>query len=274
MNFRAVVLHGAKLIRDAFNDPVFNGRHASEGSAFILGDEFGIMQASGNVWEEQRRFSIRTLRDFGFGKTSMEEMILEEGAELCDWLRDQGGAPIELNRRFSLAVINSLWRMVTGERHEQGDESLIEILDKLERFQDINIPHASIPWAESVTWFYFHSTQTLLLDSKNPLKVALLFFYPKIARFFPSYTGWNTLVETAKSKTDLFERIIREHAETLVVGSPRDFVDVYLEEVRRTDNKASSFHPLVGGMLVGFDRKLPQSCSYFSSLLIEILSIY
>jgi len=129
-----VVLHGAKLIRDSFNDAVLNGRHATEGSSFIVGDEFGIMQASGDTWLEQRRFSLRTLRDFGFGKTSMEGMIMEEAHELCDWLKKQNGAPVVLKRRFSLAVVNSLWRIVTGERHEHDDKGLTDIMDNLERF--------------------------------------------------------------------------------------------------------------------------------------------
>ncbi len=32
----------------------------------------------GDVWKEQRRFTLRHLRDFGFGKASMEDIIIEE----------------------------------------------------------------------------------------------------------------------------------------------------------------------------------------------------
>jgi len=47
----------------------------------------------------------------------MEEMISDEAQAFCDWPKEQGGAPVELNRRFSLAVVNSLWRILTGERY-------------------------------------------------------------------------------------------------------------------------------------------------------------
>jgi len=55
-------------------------------------------------------------------------------------------------------------------------------------------------------------------------------------------------VASTKPRTDLFERIISQHSETLDARNPRDFVDMYLDEVRRTENKASSFHPSVGGI--------------------------
>ncbi len=38
----------------------------------------GIINAYGQHWREQRRFMLTTLRDFGFGKSSMEDMINEE----------------------------------------------------------------------------------------------------------------------------------------------------------------------------------------------------
>jgi len=127
------MLHGSKLIRDTFNEAAISGRKPTEATSFLLGDEFGILQASGDVWLEQRRFGMRTLRDFGFGRASMEEMILEEAQELCDWLKNQGGAPVELNRRLSLAVVNSLWRILTGERYDHDDKALLDIMDNLER---------------------------------------------------------------------------------------------------------------------------------------------
>lgn len=34
--------------------------------------------SDGPFWVEQRRFTLRHLRDFGFGKSSMEEFIMEE----------------------------------------------------------------------------------------------------------------------------------------------------------------------------------------------------
>jgi hypothetical protein len=36
----------------------------------------GVVFSVGNYWRELRRFMLRNLRDFGFGKASMQETIL------------------------------------------------------------------------------------------------------------------------------------------------------------------------------------------------------
>lgn len=36
------------------------------------------MFSNGSEWQEQRRFALRQLKDFGFGKLGMEHLILEE----------------------------------------------------------------------------------------------------------------------------------------------------------------------------------------------------
>jgi hypothetical protein len=38
----------------------------------------GVFFSDGPFWVEQRRFTLRNLRDFGFGKQSMEGFIMEE----------------------------------------------------------------------------------------------------------------------------------------------------------------------------------------------------
>ena len=38
----------------------------------------GVFFSNGQEWHEQRRFALRHLKDFGFGKAGMEETIMEE----------------------------------------------------------------------------------------------------------------------------------------------------------------------------------------------------
>jgi len=90
------------------------------------------------------------------------------------------------------------------------------------------------------------STQKELLDFSSPLKVCLLFFYPKVAKFFPNYTGWKNLERSARTRKEMFDKIISEHSDSHQPDSLRDFVDVYLEEIQNSSNKSSSFHPSVG----------------------------
>lgn len=46
----------------------------------------GITFNNGANWQAQRRFSMKVLRDFGFGKVKMIESIQHEIQELVDYL--------------------------------------------------------------------------------------------------------------------------------------------------------------------------------------------
>jgi hypothetical protein len=75
------------------------------------------------------RFAIRTLRDFGFGKRSMESLIMDEVNETLDWIRKTQGTLVSVNRKFSLAVANVLLTLMTGKRFEHDDPILKNMLD-------------------------------------------------------------------------------------------------------------------------------------------------
>ena len=45
---------------------------------------FGVVFSSGTAWNENRRFGLRTLRDFGFGKRTAENLILDESAYMIE----------------------------------------------------------------------------------------------------------------------------------------------------------------------------------------------
>ncbi len=47
----------------------------------------GIIFADGQLWSEQRRFALKNLRDFGFGKGSMEALIKDEVHDLVEYLK-------------------------------------------------------------------------------------------------------------------------------------------------------------------------------------------
>jgi hypothetical protein len=47
----------------------------------------GILFSEGHNWNEMRRFTLRNLRDFGMGKTSLEGLVQSEITELMDHLQ-------------------------------------------------------------------------------------------------------------------------------------------------------------------------------------------
>ena len=88
----------------------------------------------GAEWKEQRRFSLRVLKDFGFGKSSMEGLIHDEVVAFNEHLAKDAGKVINLRHRFNISVVNALWTLITGKRLELDDPELtrlVHVIDEL-----------------------------------------------------------------------------------------------------------------------------------------------
>jgi len=76
----------------------------------------GIAFSRGRTWIEQRRFTLRVLRDFGFGKSSMEDSILDEVDKLCEEISKFNDKELDIGLKMNISILNSLWSILTGER--------------------------------------------------------------------------------------------------------------------------------------------------------------
>jgi hypothetical protein len=83
---------------------------------------------------EQRRFTLKSLRDFGFGKRSMEVLVQDEVKDLIEAFKKLEGKPMSTQHKFNAAVLNALWSIVTGKRHAQDDPVLGDLIKRLTRY--------------------------------------------------------------------------------------------------------------------------------------------
>ena len=77
---------------------------------------------------------MRVLKDFGFGKSSMEILIHDEVQAFNSSLRLDCGKSLNMRHRFNISVINGLWTLISGKRLALDDPALIhlvEIIDEL-----------------------------------------------------------------------------------------------------------------------------------------------
>lgn len=63
----------------------------------------------------------------------METLIMEEVATMITWFDKHEGQPISGNRIFNAPVVNSLWQIVSGERHNWEEKRPL-ILDLASEF--------------------------------------------------------------------------------------------------------------------------------------------
>ena len=111
----------------------------------------GVILSEGRTWVDQRRFALRTLRDFGFGKQGMEEMIQDEVELFKALILKSDGEPFDFINQLNLPILNALWKITVGERFEYDDPKLISIVHRLtESFKRFGRPENvmvfAFPW--------------------------------------------------------------------------------------------------------------------------------
>ena len=201
------IINDFALAKELFGKAEFSGRSTKE---FMLihknfdGTRHGIINTEGSHWQKQRRFGLKTLKDFGFGKKSIEELINTELDETVEKFLDSNGNDFCLGTDFNIPIINILWQLVTGSRFTEDDNEGQRVI-------------ASIN-----TMF------------KSYMK---LFFTPyRILKMFPKLTVYEEQVEIFKIQRNFVLKQIQYHEETLDIENPRDFIDVYLIEMAKHKN--------------------------------------
>ena len=78
------------MIKDLFSKEDTSSRSTPRLVKFVkkvrntLTGKEGVAWSDGKTNQEQRRFMLTTLRDFGFGKSDMESLINDEVQHFCD----------------------------------------------------------------------------------------------------------------------------------------------------------------------------------------------
>nr|QSD59127.1 CYP370A15 [Diaphanosoma celebensis]QST15067.1 CYP370A5 protein [Diaphanosoma celebensis] len=217
---------GYEAVKEALhNDDIIGRPHLPAQQERTYGKNLGIMFTEGQFWQEQRRFTLRHLRDLGFGKTSIEDMMIDEVVELLDEITAVAAADpdrvVDYKGIFNISVINVLWAIVGGERYRRDDRNLKKLLQTLETiFRSGNALRSAVPMPAFV--FRMFPFLREYFGTRNDLFTALIGY---------------------------FESVIKEHEETFKENEPRDFIDVYLQEIRNRSDPTFHVEQLVSIIL-------------------------
>ncbi|XP_076286319.1 putative cytochrome P450 305a1 isoform X2 [Lasioglossum baleicum] len=205
---KVLVVSGNKLVLSVLKNEPFDGRPWNE---FIkirnLGKKQGISMNDGQDWKDLRGWMVHTLKDFGYGKSAMSDMIIDEMNEVLDKLK--GGGVRRLKPIFAPAVINVLWRLSTGKRFLEGA--------RLQYFIDLMERRANV------------------FDMVG----GLLTTFPWIRHIAPDASGYNVLLELNKELKGFLLENISEHRKGYILGSEADLIDKFLLkmlDVKETSN--------------------------------------
>uniref|UniRef100_A0A1I7XYA9 Cytochrome P450 n=1 Tax=Steinernema glaseri TaxID=37863 RepID=A0A1I7XYA9_9BILA len=141
--FHIVIIADYKTTMEAF---VRNGEHHAARPPFYMfntvRNDRGVTFAKGPGWQEQRRFSLRTLRDFGFGRNIMQLRILEEfhyrTEQLDRLLEEKGGKPMVLDPRhfMDLLISSIINRILVGYRYDEVSSEPEALITDLQTLRD------------------------------------------------------------------------------------------------------------------------------------------
>lgn len=104
----------------------------------------------GATWQEQRRFTLRHLRDLGFGKTSIEDQMVDEVQDLIKDIKESADSHpnkvVDFTGVFNVSVINILWAIIGGKRFQRDDAIFRKLLFDVDQFlKSSNIAGATFP---------------------------------------------------------------------------------------------------------------------------------
>ncbi|KAK1156726.1 hypothetical protein AOXY_G25759 [Acipenser oxyrinchus oxyrinchus] len=111
----------------------------------------GISFGKGESWKVMRRFTLSTLRDFGMGKRTTEDRIIEESQRLVEVFQSHKGKPFDPQIIINSAVSNIICSIVFGDRFDYGDAQFLN----LQRIVNENIRLIVSPKTELYNMFPF-----------------------------------------------------------------------------------------------------------------------
>ena len=220
-----IVLSDYELVKEAFKSEhltdrppfkPFNEFREGFENPHLNGSTPGIALSNGIYWQEQRRFALRNLRDLGFGKTSMEDLLLEEANKLCRLLSTKENMDLDLTTMLNLSIVNAVWFIISGEKMELEDPRLNELATLINDFG-------------------------IKVDLSSPL--TLMLPHPSMAKFpiLRSIMNLDLIKETFESVSKYIQPTIKYHQQNSDLDNPQDFIDVYLKRIQEETNTESSF---------------------------------
>ncbi|CAC5368547.1 Cytochrome P450 2C6,Cytochrome P450 2C31,Cytochrome P450 2C15 [Mytilus coruscus] len=198
-----VVVNGLETLKEVF---IKNGDITSDRPDMFIAKEIGhykgIASSSGSRWKEHRTFTIGALREFGFGKRSLESKVMEEVEVLIKVIGEQNGTPFNIRGLLTLCVSNIMCSINFGQRYEHTDEFFMSLLEKINQN----------------------------LGNSNVMFVATIFPFLKYIPYDPF--GIKRNLRNADDVEKHLTLVIKEHEETYDENNLRDYVDIYLKRMK------------------------------------------
>ncbi|XP_056021775.1 cytochrome P450 2C28-like isoform X2 [Ostrea edulis] len=198
-----VVVSGHDTLRDIF---IKHGDVVSERPDTFFTREIGkfkgVVSSSGELWKEHRTFTLNALREFGFGKRSLESRIVEEIEVFVKEIQSKDGTPFNMPDLLHVCIANIICSINFGQRYDHNDKKFQSLLNQMNQ----NLSNENIMFVATILPFFKYIPG-------DPFRI-------------------KEAISNATSLEDHLRKIIEEHEEAYDENNLRDFVDVYLKKMK------------------------------------------
>lgn len=221
-NTLCVISNDQETVREVLFNPDFDGRNEIF-LARLRSKNFnlrGIFFIDGLFWQDQRRFTLRNMRDFGFGrrfeefelevKTELQDMIqlIKEGPKFEyeeEYLRP--GGYMNFPKGLITSMANCYLQVIANERIPRGKQQKLYEAGK----GSFNFQKNSDEYGK------------------------LISIFPWLRHILPGLSKYNILRKGSMAMFDFMEDFVNKQIETYQDGHVRSFMDTYIKEMKEAD---------------------------------------
>ncbi|XP_022128196.2 probable cytochrome P450 304a1 [Pieris rapae] len=213
-----VLVNDSTLIKEVLIREEFDGRLDTVISrARGFWKKLGIFFTDGFFWHTQRRFSLRYMRDWGFGRRckALEDTITHDTKEMIEMVLNGtttdeekkfvNGDLIYLPHFFDVPFVNGLLQVFVQKTFSRNEYTRI--------------------WGLGKSALKFQR-------STNDLGGALV-ITPWIKNILPNMSGYNDLTNGTKGISDFYGELIKDAIETYEDTHERHFFDAYIKKMKQ-----------------------------------------
>ncbi|KAM5145953.1 cytochrome P450 2G1-like [Mantella aurantiaca] len=203
-----VVVNGFTAVKEVYVDRADDFLARGDTSTFDTSyHNYGLAFTSDmDRWRELRRFSLSAMREFGMGKKSIEECIVEESQCLVIELKKTKGSFLDPQRFFIKVAGNVIFSIMFGYRHDYEDTELLDIVTTVSETFHI----VSSRWGQVFEMF------------------------PRIMQFIPG--KHQTILFNMQKLLQYVEKRVNKNKETLDPDNPGNYVDAFLIKMEKDKN--------------------------------------
>lgn len=174
------------------------------------GQRRGVLITDGELWKEQRRFLIKHLKEFGFGRRGMGDIARSEAIHMVKDVMtivdatNTGSGVVQMHNFFNTYILNTLWTMMAGLRYDPLDPQM-QIL------------------------------QAMLFELFKAVDMvgAVFSHFPILSIITPTMSGYKDFMRIHKRIWRFLREEIARHKENFdPEKEDRDFMDVYLRVLK------------------------------------------